>query len=66
MNALDPVCHVEVATEDTKFIAEYRGRVYYFDTQRCLDAFESNPEAFAAPIPDRVYDEHGDRLDGSD
>lgn len=66
MIAVDPVCRVEVNTEDTKFISEYRGRTYYFDSPGCQQEFENDPEAYAEPILERVYDEHGDRLDGSE
>lgn len=66
MVAVDPVCQVEVRTEDTKFISEYRGRTYYFDSPQCQAEFERDPEGFAPLILEPAYDEHGDRWDGSD
>jgi YHS domain-containing protein len=66
MMTVDPVCGVEINKEDTRFIVEYRGRIYYFDSPNCQQEFENEPEAYAEPIPDRVYDEYGDRLDGSE
>ncbi len=66
MQVVDPVCRVELASEDTKFISEYQGRTFYFDSEECLREFESNPEVFSGAIREKVYDEHMDRLDGSE
>jgi YHS domain-containing protein len=62
----DPVCESEVFSENTKYITEYNGQFYYFESRQCQAMFEQNPEGYATPIPDRVHDIHGDRIDGSE
>ncbi len=42
----DVVCGMEVG-EDTKFKAEYKGKIYYFCCEHCLKEFQSNPEKYA-------------------
>ncbi len=42
----DVVCGMEVS-EDTKFKAEYKGKIYYFCCEHCLKEFQNNPEKYA-------------------
>jgi YHS domain-containing protein len=66
MMVLDPVCRMELEKESTKYASEFMGHIYYFDSMNCMHEFEDEPEAFAELIPSRMYDEHGERLDGSE
>jgi len=43
---IDPVCGAEVDPRTAKFSAEFKGAVYYFDSQECKDAFGKNPDRF--------------------
>jgi len=41
----DVVCGMEVS-EETRFKAEYEGRIYYFCCEDCLKEFERNPRKY--------------------
>jgi YHS domain-containing protein len=43
--ALDPVCRMSVGTSWAKSTL-YQGRVYYFCTAKCRDAFEAEPDRY--------------------
>lgn len=62
----DPVCNIEVYTEETKFISIYKGKTYYFESGACKARFDLDPEAYTVPMTEKVYDRVGDRFDGSD
>jgi len=47
----DPVCGMEVDTSKAKYKSVYKGRVYYFCSERCKEEFEANPEYFLAHGP---------------
>lgn len=66
MLTIDPVCNTEIQSDDTKYITHYKGRTYYFESRQCQEMFENDPDAYAEIIPERVYDDHGDRIDGSE
>jgi len=66
MMVLDPVCRMELDKESTRFASEYMGHIYYFDSKTCMHEFEDDPEAYAEVIARRMYDEYGERLDGSE
>ncbi len=42
---MDPVCGNQVG-EENNFTYEYKGNIYYFDTEQCLAVFKSNPDHF--------------------
>ena len=42
---IDPVCGNQVGKESS-FTFEYKGAIYYFDTEQCLTVFKSNPDHF--------------------
>jgi YHS domain-containing protein len=43
----DPVCGMRIDPDDAAATAEYEGRVYYFCSQVCHDAFVADPAAYA-------------------
>ncbi len=42
---VDPVCGMEVG-EDTRWKAEYEGKVYYFCCEHCYKSFIRNPSKY--------------------
>jgi YHS domain-containing protein len=46
--AADPVCGMRVDTDDAASTAEYNGKVYYFCSQACHDAFVADPISYVA------------------
>jgi YHS domain-containing protein len=66
MKVVDPVCKMELEKENTKFMTEYMGQMYYFDSEACLLEFEDDPEEYAEVIAGRIYRQYGERLDGSE
>lgn len=42
----DPVCGMEVDTEQAEWWMEYNGQTYYFCSQACLEAFARDPERY--------------------
>ena len=45
--AIDPVCHMDVATVPTSLHADVDGQTWWFCCQGCLDRFVADPAAFA-------------------
>ncbi|MFP4026685.1 MAG: heavy metal translocating P-type ATPase [Candidatus Brocadiia bacterium] len=43
---VDPVCDMEVDPEDASGKSEYRGKTYYFCSERCKEEFVSDPDMF--------------------
>ncbi len=66
MKVVDPVCKMELEKESTKFVSEFMGQLYYFDSKTCQHEFDDDPEAYAEVIAGRMYGAHGERLDGSE
>jgi YHS domain-containing protein len=48
---IDPVCGMSVDIENPPAQTKYHDRLYYFCDQVCKDAFEQNPEHYAASYP---------------
>ena len=47
---LDPVCGLEVSTEDPRtLVGIYKGRNCYFCAECCLKVFEKKPEKYLKP-----------------
>jgi YHS domain-containing protein len=44
----DPVCAMRIDTEDAAATAEHEGKVYYFCSRVCRDAFVANPTSYVA------------------
>ena len=44
--AIDPVCKMEVDTENPPAKGEYQGITYYFCMPGCKERFMSNPDRF--------------------
>jgi YHS domain-containing protein len=44
--ATDPVCRMEVYPGQTRLLAIYRGRTYWFCSKDCRTAFEMNPRKY--------------------
>jgi len=49
--ALDPVCGMQVETARAPASMLHAGRRYYFCSDRCCEAFKTNPERFTAGQP---------------
>jgi len=47
--AIDPVCGMEVETDDAPYTTEYEGTTYYFCGKGCLLDFKEDPQKFLAP-----------------
>ena len=45
MVKVDPVCGMEV-NEDTPYKSLYKGKVYYFCSRECKEAFDRDPEYY--------------------
>lgn len=48
MQAVDPVCGMQVKMTKTALRSEYRGQTYYFCTISCREAFDVHPEKYVA------------------
>jgi len=48
---IDPVCGMLVDPRRAQYKTIYKGRVYYFCSKHCLEAFEENPELYLAQGP---------------
>ncbi len=46
MNAIDPVCHMDVEPATSAGKSEYKGQAYYFCSLGCKRAFDQNPEKY--------------------
>ena len=44
--AIDPVCQMEVETENAQYKSEYAGETYYFCSAGCLSSFEKDPQKY--------------------
>lgn len=56
--AQDPVCGMQVRTEDAPAHARHGGQDFFFCSDRCYDRFTANPEAFARNAAAASHD-HG-------
>ncbi|MCY0860132.1 MAG: YHS domain-containing protein [Sulfolobaceae archaeon] len=50
MKYIDPVCGMEV-DENTQYKVMYKGKVYRFCSQQCMDAFRKDPELYLREGP---------------
>lgn len=55
----DPVCLTQLDARSAKITAEYRGQIYYFDSEHCRSVFESDPDQYVAAIPTETYGDKG-------
>lgn len=44
--ATDPVCGMQVATENAQFTAEHEGQTYYFCSRGCMLDFQDEPARY--------------------
>jgi Cu+-exporting ATPase len=42
----DPVCGMRIDPDDAAGTAEYGGKLYYFCSETCRDAFVANPATY--------------------
>jgi xanthine dehydrogenase accessory factor len=49
--AIDPVCHMTVAQDDTNFPFEHAGTTYWFCCAGCRTRFEKDPSKFLEEVP---------------
>ncbi len=47
----DPVCGMDVDTSKTRYKSIYKGKIYYFCSERCKKEFEADPEYFIVHGP---------------
>ena len=57
----DPVCFKQLKEQEARLKARFRGQTYYFHDERCREVFGTNPEEYAAHIPQMVYGDQGKR-----
>jgi Cu+-exporting ATPase len=43
----DPVCGMNVNSEQSHYKSEHQGKKYAFCSQQCLDKFKKNPDQFS-------------------
>ncbi|MDE2019065.1 MAG: YHS domain-containing protein [Patescibacteria group bacterium] len=43
----DPVCGKDVDPETAEYSANYKGKVYYFDSAECKSTFNEDPDQYA-------------------
>jgi L-lactate dehydrogenase len=48
----DPVCGMKIDEKHTKYKTLYKGKNYYFCSQRCKNSFNENPEKYLAAMED--------------
>ena len=51
----DPVCLRQLDEQKTELKAVFRGKTYFFHSQRCRAAFEQAPEEYTGRIERIVY-----------
>ncbi len=44
---VDPVCKMRVEEKTAAGKSEYRGKMYYFCSEQCKQAFDHNPSRYA-------------------
>lgn len=49
-NLIDPVCGMEVDNK-SKYKTLYKGKVYYFCSEICLNSFRNDPEKYLREGP---------------
>ncbi len=54
---IDPVCLKQVDEDTAPEKVEYRGNMYYFDSERCKEVFESDPAQYAGEHAEIEYGE---------
>jgi Cu+-exporting ATPase len=42
----DPVCGMKVNSRTSNLVSEYNGKTYYFCSDRCMKAFNTNPSQY--------------------
>ncbi len=47
--ATDPVCGMQVDTDDAQWTYEYNGTAYYFCARGCMLEFRDDPEKYLDP-----------------
>jgi YHS domain-containing protein len=56
----DPVCGMDVQTETSNWVTEHRGQNYYFCSEGCMKAFNTNPDQYLArKNTEQKADQHG-------
>ncbi len=46
----DPVCRIDLEEQGAMVTSEYQGKVYWFCTHTCKEAFEEDPERYLKDI----------------
>ena len=58
MNAIDPVCHMEVDIDSAEWSSEYKGTMYYFCAPGCKRSFDKDPEKYLAGDGGHDHEHH--------
>jgi P-type Cu+ transporter len=48
MKATDPVCGMNIESDQAAATEQYQGNAYYFCSTHCRDKFKANPAQYAA------------------
>ena len=59
MKAIDPVCKMEVETENAEWSSEYKGKMYFFCAPGCKRSFDADPEAYLTADAGGEHAGHG-------
>lgn len=54
--AKDPVCGMEVDEDRAKHRYQYKGKLFYFCTERCKESFEQEPEKYLKALDEEMTD----------
>ena len=53
-NLLDPVCGMGVNPGETRLVTNYQGHSFWFCSEDCRFAFETNPQKYLKPKPAKL------------
>jgi YHS domain-containing protein len=54
--AKDPVCGMEIDSEEMRFFTDYNDGMYYFCSAECKRSFDDHPDTY---IQEKAKQEHG-------
>lgn len=59
MKVKDPVCGMEIYTEDAFAQREHDGRTFYFCSKDCVDKFDADPHKYGHPHEHEHHEGNG-------
>ena len=62
--ATDPVCGMQVDTDEAKFTVDHGGQTYYFCSKGCMLDFQEEPGKYLHPgyVPQFMDDDQPDQI----